>query len=198
MDPNVLLNLLNLHGYWIMLILMILEGPFVNFSASFAASLGYFNILFVYILAVLGDFIGDVIYYYLGKSTRFLIVERFFIQHLKIKKSKIKTLEVSLKRNLGKSLTIIKVTPVISALGLVVAGAAKIPTKKYLLYSIIISAGFDLIISGTGFLSGSAYNVIASNFRLGQYIILIFLIFLVFAVVFVRRILPKIIRKFVS
>ena len=59
-------DFLSHYGYWMMLPLMIIEGPIITIIASMLAKLGAFNIFIVFILSVAGDMIGDIILYYLG------------------------------------------------------------------------------------------------------------------------------------
>jgi len=51
------------YGYWVMLPLMIVEGPVVTLFAAIMASLGAFNVWIVLVFSILGDLIGDAIFY---------------------------------------------------------------------------------------------------------------------------------------
>ena len=54
-------------GYWGMLPLMIIEGPVVTIVAAMLASLGAFAWPMVLFFSVLGDVVGDVILFLLGR-----------------------------------------------------------------------------------------------------------------------------------
>ena len=64
-DPEFLSQIRAL-GYPSMLVIMILEGPIMTMAGAFAASLGFFNILTVFALSMLGDILGDLILYLIG------------------------------------------------------------------------------------------------------------------------------------
>src|SRR5437762_2032987 len=64
------------HGYLLMFIAMLIEGPIVTSAAAFAAALGYFNIPMVFLLSLLGDIVADIIYYAIGYWGRLKIVDR--------------------------------------------------------------------------------------------------------------------------
>jgi membrane protein YqaA with SNARE-associated domain len=81
---------------------MIVEGTVTNTAAAFAASLGYFNIWIILVLAFLGDAIGDIIMYTIGYYGRRKMLDRYNL-FFKVKKSSLKKLESSIPNSLKKS-----------------------------------------------------------------------------------------------
>jgi len=65
-----ILSLIQIHGYWIMFVLMFIEGPITAYVAAFAASLGYFNVWAVLSLFVFGNQIPDTILFFIGRGLR--------------------------------------------------------------------------------------------------------------------------------
>ena len=53
-----LLTVTHIH-YIAMFAIMIIEGPIITAVASFATTMGYFNLGIIFILAIFGDLIGD-------------------------------------------------------------------------------------------------------------------------------------------
>ena len=58
---------LAIYGYAALLPLAIIEGPAVTVFAAFLAAQGVFDVVGVYAIVVLGDLIGDVLHYAVGR-----------------------------------------------------------------------------------------------------------------------------------
>jgi membrane protein DedA with SNARE-associated domain len=58
---------LAVYGYAALLPLAVIEGPAVTVFAAFLAAQGVFDVIGVYAIVVLGDLIGDVLYYAVGR-----------------------------------------------------------------------------------------------------------------------------------
>ncbi len=88
--------------YWFLFPIAVLEGPIITIIAGFLSSLGYFNIFVVYIVVIIGDVLGDVVYYFLGRGGAGIVVrhgrymglthERMQLVQSKFSENKIKTL----------------------------------------------------------------------------------------------------------
>jgi membrane protein DedA with SNARE-associated domain len=65
------------YGYWIMLPLMIIEGPVATLIAATLAALGAFNVFIVLIFSIAGDMIGDIILYGSGYRWGMVFVRNF-------------------------------------------------------------------------------------------------------------------------
>ncbi len=66
-----------MHGYWVIFLAMLIEGPVVTAAAAFAVALGYFNLWAIFGLSLAGDLVADIIYYAIGYWGRITVVERF-------------------------------------------------------------------------------------------------------------------------
>ncbi len=82
MNNTELLQSIEVWGYPLMLVLMIVEGPIVTMTAAFLASLGIFNWLPVFLLSVLGDMVGDILLYGIGFYGGHPIAQRFIKFHI--------------------------------------------------------------------------------------------------------------------
>ena len=58
---------LAIYGYAALLPLAIIEGPAVTVFAAFLAAQGVFDVVVVYAIVVLGDLVGDVLHYAVGR-----------------------------------------------------------------------------------------------------------------------------------
>ncbi len=62
-----ILNLIKQYGYVMIFPVAVVEGPIISVLSGFLASLGLFNVFVVYLILVLGDLVGDVLYYCIGR-----------------------------------------------------------------------------------------------------------------------------------
>ena len=156
-------------GYIIIFLIMIIEGPIITTAASFAASLGYLNIWIIFALAVLGDLTGDTIYYAIGYFGRHKIIERY--EHLfKASRKLIARTENHFKNHLGKTLLIAKITP-FAVPTLILAGASKVPLKKYITWCMIIILPKTIFFTATGFFFGYLTNSLLKYYNDAGYVL---------------------------
>ena len=181
------------HGYLFLLIIMIFEGPVVTIAASFASSLGYFDIWIIFILAPLGDIIGDILMYAIGYYARKKILREY--NHIfKIKSSWIKNLEKHFKNHLGKTLLTVKLTP-LAVPGLILAGASRVNLKRYAKWCIIIIVPKTLFFVFLGYSFGAVANSILGYYKNTNYALLFIIIFSLCVYWLSRKISEKILKS---
>jgi len=173
MFENILTLILKKSLYPIIFLFMLIEGPTTNFIASMYSATSNINIFIIAVMAIIGDFLGDCIYYGIGRK----ISNKKY--NKKLKKAKAKKLlyeiEKNLEKNLFISLSIIKIAP-ISGIGLIYAGKKKIQFKKFAIFSIILCILIDIPISLIGFsliISLKTFLGIQNNLQLIGIIIII-------------------------
>ncbi len=181
-------------GYVFIFLAMVIEGPIITTAASFAASLGLFSIWVIFLLSLLGDLVGDVLHYFLGYLGREAFIERFG-SRAGISKKFIKGLEKRLRAHLGKTLFFVKFTPFITTPGLMMAGALKVPLKRYLFYSFAITLPRTLFFTFLGFYFGVAADNLLRYFRLSQFIIPLAVICILFIYLFFKYLSRTIERR---
>lgn len=156
--------LISTYSVWILLPLMIIEGPIVTVIAAFLASLGVLNIVLVYFLALLGNILGDLNYYAIGRFGRERFIKKYG-KYIGLHEKHIEYLEQYYKNHFLKTIFIAKITeaPVIPTL--VAAGLAKVDMKKYLLLTSAIEVPKVFIIVIIGFYFGKFYTTIEGYFK---------------------------------
>ncbi len=179
-------------GYVAILFLMIAEGPLTTMFASFAASLGYFNIWIIFVIAFLGDVIGDLIHYSVGFYLRKSLVEKYGAKW-GIKKSKIKQLENKLNKNFLAAMIIGKPTAPLSTITLLMSGALRVPLRKFLIVSIITTLPLTILYTSLGFFFGSTLNEIIKYLEIGKYAFILIIISLV-----ILYLIYKIVSKLIT
>jgi membrane protein DedA with SNARE-associated domain len=160
---NELLRTLLLHyGYFIFLPLAIVEGPIVTIIAGFLSSLGYLNFLAIYLLAILGDMIGDMIYYYIGHWGGKRIIKNG--KFLWIKADQLIRIENHFSSHAGKTILLGKWTQHLGAPILIACGMSKMSIRKYLFFNLTGTIPKVLIFVLIGYYFGQAYDKIDKYF----------------------------------
>jgi membrane protein DedA with SNARE-associated domain len=179
------------HGYLLLFAAMLIEGPFVTAAGAFAAAFGYFRVTYVLALSILGNLIPDVVFYAIGFWGRTNVVNRFG-KYLGVTEERLTAAEKMLAEHAGKALTAIKLIPLLAAPGLIAAGAARIPLKKYIFWSLIITLPSSLIYLIIGYYFGAAYGTIEHYLNIGGYAAIAIIAVLVFTSYLGKKISKKI------
>lgn len=166
-----------IHGYLIFLLIAVVEGPFATMAAGVAAGLGYFNVYIIIALALLGDIVGDFIFYGIGYAIKGITHSRF-LRYLGLTQRRIDYVEKILRNHMFKTVVLIKISPMIGPFGLIIIGAAKASFKKFIISALIVSvpktASYVLI----GYFSAETYLKLSKLFAQGQYVFLGAVVFL--------------------
>ncbi|MFA5961134.1 MAG: DedA family protein [Parcubacteria group bacterium] len=135
---------LHQYGYWMMLPLMIVEGPVVTVIAAMLASLGAFNVFLVLLFSILGDVIGDVALYALGYKFGMGFVHHVG-KYLGITEKLVLRMQEYFKKHGGKTILAVKSTTGLCWATFAAAGIAKMDFRTFLknsVYGGIIWSGF--------------------------------------------------------
>jgi membrane protein DedA with SNARE-associated domain len=152
------------HGYILMFIAMLIEGPIVTVAAAFASALGLFNIYIVFVLSFLGDFVADVIYYLIGYYSRLAVIERFG-KHFGLSEKRMHKIEALLNGHAVKTLIALKLTPVLPTPGLMIVGAVRMPLKKFTKICALIIFPRTIFLVIMGYYFGAAYDMISRQLK---------------------------------
>lgn len=172
------------YKYLIVVPLAIIEGPIISVISGFLTTLGVFNPLLIFVVMVLGDIIGDAIYYYIGYSGK-----RMF-HYFKINEEKVEKAKLYFKNNHKKAIAGSKIMWGIGTAGLIAAGALHVPYKRYFktcaLYS--LAQSFIMILLGVFF--GQSYVIIGKYldyYTAGASIIALFVILFIFFQIYRKK-----------
>jgi membrane protein DedA with SNARE-associated domain len=167
------------HGYALMFIAMLIEGPVVTAAGAFGATLGYFNLYTVFLLSVLGNLIPDIILYVVGFFGRQHLLDRYSRQldrYFGLTKERILRIENLFENHAGKTLLAIKLMPFLATPGLIIAGATRMQIKKYTWLSLLIILPTSLFFLALGYYFGAAYATIRHYVKYGEYAIAAFIV----------------------
>jgi membrane protein DedA with SNARE-associated domain len=157
------------HGYSLLFIVMLIEGPVVTAAAAFAAALHYMNVWIVLLLSILANFIPDLVYYAIGYWGRERFLDKYG-HYFGITPERIASTGKLAEQHSGKSLFMIKMVPFLATPGLILVGATKMDIKKYAFWSIVIVIPSSLLYLVIGYYFGAAYNTIEHYLNLGIYV----------------------------
>ncbi len=165
------------HGYILMFIAMLIEGPIITAAAAFAVALGYFSIPIVFMLALLGDIIADIIYYLIGYFSRITIIEKYG-KFAGLSQSRMKRIEKLINSHPIKTLVVLKLMPILPTPGLMIVGSTRMKLKKFITISSIIILPKTIFFLVVGYYFGEAYSMIMKRFEKGTLMLFLFAILL--------------------
>ncbi len=145
------------HGYVLMFVAMVVEGPLVTIASAFGAALGYFSIYWVVALSFLGNLLPDCLYYYLGYWGGRPALERYG-RPLGITRERLERWSPLAGRNVGPWLLLVKEVPLMGPTGIAVMGALRVPARRYLAWDVAINAVTALLLAALGFYAGQGYH----------------------------------------
>ncbi|MFA5840685.1 MAG: VTT domain-containing protein [Candidatus Paceibacterota bacterium] len=154
-----MLELLLTYKYLILIPLAIIEGPIISVISGFLVTLGIFNIITVYIVMVLGDIIGDGIFYFIGYKGK-----RLF-HYFKVEEEKVEKAKIYFQENHKKAIAGSKIMWGIGTVGLIAAGALHVPYKRYFNTCALYSLAQSFIMIFLGVFFGKAYLIIGKYFN---------------------------------
>jgi membrane protein DedA with SNARE-associated domain len=148
--------LLSTWGYAVLLPLAIVEGPIVGIFAGFLVSLGEMNWLIVFLVLFVGDMIGDVIYYYIGRwghgPWANHLAARFGMTPERLEK-----FDAAFNKHATKILLINK-TQALGSLTLYYAGAVRMPMYRFLWVNAVGTVPKVALFQIIGFYFGESYR----------------------------------------
>lgn len=155
------------YRYLIILPLVVIEGPLVMLICGFLIRLGFFEFWLTYLLLVVGDLIGDVVWYYAGKWGARPIANRYG-KYLGIAYEDIERFERFFEIHGTKILLISKLTMGfgLASVTLVSAGAARVPMRSYLTLNLIGGFFWTGFLITIGYFFGNVYFSIGENQRI--------------------------------
>ncbi len=151
------LSFLEHYKYFLIFPVVVLEGPIITVIGGFLVYLGKLDGPLTFLLLVIGDLLGDVLHYVLGRVWKnakwFKKVAGFFGYN----DAKEKTIENHFEKHAGKTIMGAKLSHGIGGFVQIVAGIAKVPFWKFFNYSLIMTIPKSLGLFFLGYYLGSSY-----------------------------------------
>jgi membrane protein DedA with SNARE-associated domain len=154
-------HILAIYGYAAMLPLAVIEGPVVTVFAGFLAAQGLFDLAGVYAIAVLGDLIGDVMYYAVGRWAS----DRWKAQAPPDRRGRwaarlhqrVSVLAPRIRTRAGAMLLFGKLTHSAGFAVLLAAGAARVKLRRFLAFNLLGALPKVLVLVLLGYWFGRLY-----------------------------------------
>lgn len=163
------------HGYILMFVAMLIEGPIVTVAAAFAAALGYFDVFIVFIISFLGDIVADVIYYFIGYFSRLAVIEKFG-KFFGLTERRMHRIEELLNGHSVKTIIALKLAPVLPTPGLMLVGATKMPIKRFVKICSLIIFPRTIFLVIMGYYFGAAYEILSKQMEEKTFTLLIIVV----------------------
>ncbi len=185
MTQQAVLDMMQSHGLWLVGPMAIIEGPIVTVIAAYLAKLGYMTVFGVYIVCVLGDLIGDAMYYWIGRAGPSLLPERWLAK-IGITHARQLALEDHFAEKGGRTLLVGKLTHSAGLPIMLASGAARMNFTVYMLWNVLGTLPKTAFFVAIGWYLGSAYAAIDTwIWRLS--LVLIIAVAMVLLIVWKRR-----------
>ncbi|MCK4635771.1 MAG: DedA family protein [Candidatus Moranbacteria bacterium] len=170
MDGQVIIQFLTDYGYWIILPLMIIEGPIVTILAAFMASLGIFDITTVLLLSIVGDVVGDIMLYGVGRIWGMTFVRRVG-KYMGITESLVLKMEKFFEKHGGKTIFSVKSTTGLCWATWVAAGIVKMKFWRFVWYSFLGGVVWSAFLVAMGYFFGEFYERIVEGIKFAGWIV---------------------------
>ena len=157
------------HSYPLILLGMFVEGPIITTAAGFAAGLGFLNVFVLWFLSIVGDFLGDTVYYLVGYWQRGKLKRHG--HHFGLTEKRLEMFERLFRDRPWEALAIIKTTPFLTG-GLFLAGASGMSFSRYIVRGVVITALKNIPLLALGYLAGAGHAYAARTLHYGEYVVL--------------------------
>lgn len=159
MTQEAVLQMMQAHGLWLVGPMAVIEGPIVTVIAAYMAKMGYMTLLGVYLVCLLGDLIGDGMYYWMGRLGPSLLPERW-LRRLGMTQARQMALEGHFADKGARTLLIGKWTHSAGLPVMLASGAARMNFAQYMWWNLLGSLPKTAVFVAIGWFVGSAYAVI--------------------------------------
>ncbi|MFH1772988.1 MAG: DedA family protein [Patescibacteria group bacterium] len=151
--------LLVTYKYILLFPIVVVEGPIITVIAGLLSSLGHLNIFIVYGVVVVGDLTGDTISYTLGRWGGARLIERWG-HYVGLNIGHIQKFKNHFDKHTASTIIWGKLAYAMEMPFLIGAGMAKVPYRKFFLYTLIPTLPKSLLFLLIGFYFGESYSKI--------------------------------------
>ncbi len=153
---NEIIHLLAVNKYFLLFVGVFVEGPTSTTTGAFAASLGYMNIYIVFVITFFGNFLADIMYYFIGYFSREIIIEKYK-KKWKLDQNKLNLIEKISSESGWKAVMTSKFIPFFAIPTLTITGAIRTSFKKFVQWIIIATVLNSLLFTLVGYFFGKSY-----------------------------------------
>jgi membrane-associated protein len=148
------MELITTNGYSLMFLLSIIEGPIVTVMGGFLVSIGTFALIPTFIILVLGDLAGDLIYYIAGRYGGHWFI-RYIGKYVGVTEERVEKMRPNFHANHLKIMLFAK-TQAIGSLILFTAGVVRTPIWEFIWFNFIGTVPKTILFVIVGYYFGQA------------------------------------------
>lgn len=189
MDFLTITQLFTHYGYWIIFPISVVEGPIVSIISGFFVSLKIFNPYIVFFVLVMGDLVGDSLYYIFGRYGGHWFLAHFG-KHIGATPERILFLEKHFHKHDWKILLFGK-TQAIGSVLLFMAGVVKVTYLRFISYNIIGTIPKTILFMMIGFYFGKTYSTSSKYLDYFSFIWLFVSIILIVGYIYIKNYIKK-------
>ncbi len=153
------------HGSALILPLSVIEGPVVSIITGFLSAQGTVRWYWALCLLVCGDVIGDLMYYWIGRSGRAPLAG--LARRLGVRRGVPPEVRAGLRQNAAKMLCIGKWTHSIGGLVLVGSGMLRIPLSRFILVNLLATVPKSAVLFCVGYFSWNCWPLFERHYVAG-------------------------------
>lgn len=155
---QILREYLEVHGYWVLFIGTFLEGEAILLLAGFLAFRGYLDIFGVVCTAWAGSFLGDQVYFYLGRFKGRALLRRFHSIAKKFREA------LKLIEKYGNFVAFIsRFTYGFRIVLPIILGITKLAPRTFLWINLVSALTWAIVFSLAGYLFGKSASLVIDN-----------------------------------
>ena len=151
------------YGYPALLVGTFFEGETFLVLAGFAASLGYLDIPWVILVAFVGTFSGDQVFFYLGR--RHSVMVQSFLDYYPAWQNRIGRVQGLIERYQTALVFVFHFLYGLRIAFLLVIGLSRIPAGKFFILNFFSALVWAIVIGMMGYLFGSALAMIIGDLK---------------------------------
>lgn len=150
------------YKYALLFPVVVIEGPIITIIAGLLVASGQLNFWLTFFVVILGDLLGDIFYYLLG---RFSIekIRSNWLRFAGLTPERVSAVVVHFGDHGGKTLFVGKLSHGIGTVFLVAAGLAKMPVLQFLWYDSLATIFKSFVLLCLGYYYGNALSTIKST-----------------------------------
>jgi len=157
------------HGSALILPLSVIEGPVVTILTGFLSAEGYFRWYWALFLLVCGDVIGDLIYYWIGRTGRTPLAG--LARRFGLSRTVPPEVQDGLTHNAAQMLFIGKWTHSIGWLVLIGSGMLRLKLPRFILLSLLATIPKSAVLFSVGYFAGDCYPLFERHFAIGTVVL---------------------------
>src|SRR5262245_24527123 len=175
-------DLISTHGYWILTLGCLLEGETVLVLAGFAASRGHLDIFAVIAIAATAGFIGDQIYFWLGRTHGGAVLERF--PSIAQQSERVFRL---IERYQAWVIIGVRFAYGLRISGAIIIGTSRISARTFVLFNAIGAIIWAILVAGVGYVFGEAASAVLGELHTIEIWLLLGLVVVAMLIMLVQR-----------